>query len=139
MSSILHKRRYLLWWLPALRYIAVFLHIPSGGRTALGAEPTMKADIFIFHHNALGLQWLGYIEGSAIFSAGTVIFERSVASSSFGVMVKQSTGQISTQASHSIHLSAVKTVCTSQIEASLCLFKGQFDHQNRVPLRVYGF
>jgi hypothetical protein len=47
-------------------------------------------------------------------SAGAVSRVRSSASSPFSVKVMQSIGQMSTQASHSMHSLAVNTVCTSQ-------------------------
>jgi GH15 family glucan-1,4-alpha-glucosidase len=46
--------------------------------------------------------------------AGTFVRCRRSSSSLFAVNVIQAVGQISTQASHSIHLGALKTVCTSQ-------------------------
>ena len=46
--------------------------------------------------------------------AGALSRSRSSASSPFSVKLMQSTGQMSTQASHSMHSLSVNTVCTSQ-------------------------
>ena len=48
------------------------------------------------------------------FVAGALSRARSSASVPFGAMVRQSTGQMSMQASHSMHSFAANTVCTSQ-------------------------
>ena len=61
-------------------------------------------------------------------SAGTVSRLRSSASSPLGVIVRHCTGQMSMQASHSMHRFAVNTVCTSQLR--------QRSHLARRLLRV---
>ena len=53
--------------------------------------------------------------GWVSFKAGAVRCLRRSASSAFAVKVMQSVGQMSTQASHSMHLSRVNTVSTSQL------------------------
>ncbi len=39
-----------------------FLHIPGPGRTALGAQPAMQADILVLGHDAPGLEQAGDID-----------------------------------------------------------------------------
>jgi len=37
----------------------VFLHVPGAGRTALGAQPAVQADVLVLHHDASGLEIVG--------------------------------------------------------------------------------
>ncbi len=57
----------------------------------------------------------GHVEVLRRVGAGAVSRVRSSASSPFAVNVMQSIGQMSTQASHSMHSLSVNTVCTSQL------------------------
>src|SRR5574337_1661016 len=59
----------------------------------------------------------------SVFSAGAVRRVRNSLSSPFRVRVMQSVGQASTQASHSMQMSLVKTVCTSQLRQRCASFQ----------------
>ena len=60
------------------------------------------------------LSWVLTYSGCSRLSDGAFSRVRSSASSPLAVKVMQSVGQMSTQASHSMHSLAVNTVCTSQ-------------------------
>ncbi len=92
----------------------IFLHVPGAGGTAFGAQSAMQADVFVLHHDAPGLEPVGDIEILVRMREGAFSRWRRSASSPFSVKVMQSIGQISTQASHSMHSGAVNTVWMSQ-------------------------
>ena len=76
----------------------------------------MHADILVLDHDASRMrQRARYVQRLLGFVAGALSRERSCASGPFGVMVRQSTGQMSMQASHSMQSFAVNTVCISQL------------------------
>jgi hypothetical protein len=66
----------------------------------------MQADVLVLDHDAAGLEAVGDVEVlGEIVAAGALSRWRSSASSPFSVKVMQSIGQMSTQASHSMHSS----------------------------------
>ena len=80
------------------------LHVPGAGGAALGAQAAVQADVLVLDHDAAGLQVVGDIEvlGRDSWPARSSRARRS-ASSPLAVKVMQSIGQMSTQASHSMH------------------------------------
>ena len=91
------------------------LHVPRAGWTALSTEPAVHTGIFVFNHHLSGLrQRFRHKMSCTFFNAGVLRRDRSSTSGPFSVMVRQLTGQISMQASHSIQRFALNTVCISQ-------------------------
>ena len=92
------------------------LHVPGAGRAALGAQPAVQADVLVLGHDAAGLERhptrRGPAPGSAPARAAAAAAPPPRRSS---VKVMQSIGQMSTQASHSMHSLSLNTVCTSQL------------------------
>ena len=101
---------------PGVRHVEQeLLHVPGAGRAALGAQAAVQADVLVLDHDAAGLQRAGDVEVlRQVARRRAAAASRRSASSPLAVKVMQSIGQMSTQASHSMHSLAVNTVCTSQ-------------------------
>src|SRR3984957_8128994 len=89
-------------------------HAAVGQRSAHRPQCTHRSSSFTMTRPVCGRPADTYSSWVRFF-AGALRRERRSASSPLWVMVRQSTGQISMQASHSMHSFAVNTVCTSQL------------------------
>ena len=91
--------------MPRLRHVECeFLHVPCAGRAALGAKAAMQAEVLVLGHDAAGLDRLGDVD--RLGKIGRRRVERGAQRLSLGASATkemQSVGQMSTQASHSMH------------------------------------
>jgi hypothetical protein len=85
-----------------------------GQRSAHSPQCTHRSSSFTMTRPVCGRAADTY-SGCARLRAGALRRVRSCASTPLWVMVRQSTGQMSRQASHSMHSFALNTVCTSQL------------------------
>src|SRR3954470_14517976 len=87
-------------------------HAEVGQRSAHNPQCTHTFSSFAI--TRFVFNWVETYRSCVLFVAGTFNMERRSPSSAFSVKEIQAVGQISIHASHSIHLSVVKTVCISQ-------------------------
>ena len=120
---------------PPVPYRSGTLHVPGAGRAALGAQAAVQADILVLDHDAAGLQRAGDVEVLRRDCAPA----RSAARAArpprrSSVKVMQSTGQMSTQASHSMQSLSVNTVCTSQFRQRWASLKASLSIEAELDL-----
>jgi hypothetical protein len=93
----------------------VLPHVERGRGASLGAEAAVDAEVLVLDHDAAGLgQVLGHVDGLGQVQRGRLQLTAQLGLVPLGRMPRQSTGQTSTQASHSMQSGAVKWVWTSQ-------------------------
>src|SRR5262249_5479650 len=99
-------------WVISMRYFFMS-QAPVGQRSAHSPQCRQTSSSFTITRPVL--RPLATYRSWVTFLAGALRRVRRSASSPFSVKVMQSIGQMSTQASHSMHSEEVKTVCTSQL------------------------
>ena len=98
-------------WATSIRKRSIS-HAPVGQRSAHSPQCRQTSSSFAMMRPVFS--WPDTYSACSRLCAGAVRRVRSSASSPSSVKVMQSTGQMSTQASHSMHSLSVNTVCTSQ-------------------------
>src|SRR6267378_3810665 len=92
------------------------LHVPGRGRAALRAQAAVHAQILVLHHDAAGLrQARGHVQRLLEVLRRCLEARAQLRFLAVVVMVRQSTGQMSRHASHSMHSLALNTVWTPQL------------------------
>jgi hypothetical protein len=108
-------------------------HAPGGA--ALGAQAAVQADVLVLHHDTAGGQDRPETYRSCVRLVGPARLRLAqLLSSPLIVKVMQSVGQMSTQASHSMHSGAANTVCTSQLRQR-CVSAKPGDRRSRARPR----
>ena len=111
------------------------LHVPGTGRTALGAQAAVQADVLVLHHHAAGLERAGHVEVlRAVVGRRPQPRRADPSSSPLAVKLMQSIGQMSTQASHSMHSLSANTVCTSQLRQRCASATGELRVEAQLDL-----
>src|SRR5688572_19133227 len=96
-------------------------HAPVGQRSAHRPQcrhtsSSFTITLFVFNSSETYRSWV-------TFNAGALRLFLNSFSSALGVKVMQSIGQMSTQASHSMHRLPLNTVCTSQLRQRCASFQ----------------